>query len=94
VGVATVLSLIERGGMCREIVLVDRTPERANGVATDRSDPQGRLRLLETNAQVYAQIVPKVVAAAPRAALMVVTDPLADLTAASPATTGSSPPGP
>ncbi|HZA82420.1 MAG TPA: hypothetical protein VFC13_13270, partial [Actinomycetes bacterium] len=24
-----------RGGMCREIVLVDRTPERANGVATD-----------------------------------------------------------
>jgi L-lactate dehydrogenase len=86
VGVATVLSLIERGGMCREIVLVDRTP--------DRSDPQGRLRLLETNAQVYAQIVPKVVAAAPRAALMVVTDPLADLTAASPATTGSSPPGP
>jgi L-lactate dehydrogenase len=83
-----VLSLIERGGMCREIVLVDRTPKRANGVATDRSDPQGRLRLLETNAQVYAQIVPKVVAAAPRAVLMVVTDPLADLTAASPATTG------
>jgi malate/lactate dehydrogenase len=40
VGVATVLSLIERGGMCREIVLVDRTPERANGVATDRSDPK------------------------------------------------------
>jgi L-lactate dehydrogenase len=59
VGVATVLSLIERGGMCREIVLVDRTPKRANGVATDRSDPQGRLRLLETNAQVYAQIVPR-----------------------------------
>jgi L-lactate dehydrogenase len=67
---------------------------RANGVATDRSDPQGRLRLLGTNAQVYAQIVPKVVAAAPRAVLMVVTDPPADLTAASPATTGSSPPGP
>ena len=35
VGAATVLSLIERGGMCREIVLVDRTPARANGVATD-----------------------------------------------------------
>ena len=34
-GAATVLSLIERGGMCREIVVVDRTPERANGVATD-----------------------------------------------------------
>jgi L-lactate dehydrogenase len=55
---------------------------RAGG-ATDRSDPQGRLRLLDTNAQVYADIVPKVVAAAPRAVLMVVTDPpdpLADLT--------------
>jgi DNA-binding SARP family transcriptional activator len=35
VGAATVLSLIERGGMCREIVVVDRTPERATGVATD-----------------------------------------------------------
>jgi len=35
VGAATVLSLIERGGMCREIVVVDRTTERANGVATD-----------------------------------------------------------
>src|SRR6266511_2721891 len=83
VGAATVLSLIERGGMCREIVLVDRTPERANGGATDRSDPQGRLRLLDTNAKVYAQIVPQVASVAPEAVLMVVTDPpdpLADLT--------------
>ena len=36
VGAATALSLIERGGMCRErVVLVDRVRERANGVATD-----------------------------------------------------------
>ena len=35
VGAATALSLIERGGMCRELVLVDRTTARANGVATD-----------------------------------------------------------
>jgi L-lactate dehydrogenase len=34
VGAATVLSLIERGGMWREIVVVDLTPERANGVAS------------------------------------------------------------
>jgi L-lactate dehydrogenase len=125
VGAATALSLIERGAMCRELILVDRTTERAKGVATDlryatplsptvevraggydalgdaalviitagvneksggatdRSDPQGRRRLLDTNAKVYADIVPKVVAAAPRAVLMVVTDPpdpLADLT--------------
>jgi len=111
--------------MCRQLVLVDRTTERANGVATDlryaaplsptvevragsygaltdaalviitagvnekaggatdRSDPQGRRRLLDTNAKVYAEIVPKVVAVAPQAVLMVVTDPpdpLADLT--------------
>ena len=125
VGAATVLSLIERGGMCREIVLVDRTAARAAGVAadmrygaplspvvdvraggyqdlvdaavvvitagvnekaggaTDRSDTQGRLRLLDTNAKVYADIVPRVVSVAPQAVLMVVTDPpdpLADLT--------------
>ena len=125
VGAATVLSLIERGGMCREIVAVDRNTRRADGVAADmryatplsptvevraggydaladadlvvitagvnekaggatnRSDPQGRLRLLETNAKVYADIVPRVVAVAPQAVLMVVTDPpdpLADLT--------------
>jgi L-lactate dehydrogenase len=125
VGAATALSLIERGGMCRELVVVDRTTGRANGVATDlryatplsatvevraggydaltdaalviitagvneqaggatdRSDPQGRLRLLDTNATVYGDIVPKIVAVAPQAVLMVVTDPpdpLADLT--------------
>jgi L-lactate dehydrogenase len=125
VGAATVLSLIERGGTCREIVLVDRAADRAAGVAadmryaaplspvvdvraggyqdlvdaalvvitaganekaggaTDRSDAQGRLRLLDTNARVYADIVPRVVSVAPQAVLMVVTDPpdpLADLT--------------
>ena len=125
VGSATALSLLERGGMCRELVLVDRSMERANGVATDmryatplvptvdvragdydaltdaalviitagvneeaggatdRSDPQGRLRLLDTNAEVYADVVPRIMAVAPQAVLMVVTDPpdpLADLT--------------
>jgi L-lactate dehydrogenase len=125
VGAATVLSLIERGGTCREIVLVDRAADRAAGVAadmryaaplspvvdvraggyqdlvdaalvvitaganekaggaTDRSDAQGRLRLLDTNAKVYADVMPRVVSVAPQAVLMVVTDlpdPLADLT--------------
>lgn len=125
VGSATALSLVERGGSRREIVLIDRDTARADGVAadlryaaplsprvdlrsggyddlagaavvvitagvnekaggaTDRSDPKGRLRLLETNARVFADIVPRVVAVAPEAVLMVVTDPpdpLADLT--------------
>src|SRR3984893_4935897 len=56
--------------------------ERAGG-ATDRSDPSGRLRLLDTNATVYRDIVPRVVEAAPEAMILVVTDPpdpLADLT--------------
>src|SRR6202158_5468776 len=56
--------------------------ERAGG-ATDRGDPTGRLRLLETNAKVYKDIVPRLVKAAPEPVILVVTDPpdpLADLT--------------
>jgi len=55
--------------------------ERTGG-ATDRSDPAGRLKLLDTNAGVYRDIIPKVVAVAPQALILVVTDPpdpLADL---------------
>jgi L-lactate dehydrogenase len=125
VGAATVLSLIERGGTFRELVVLDRDRKRAEGVATDmryatplsptvdiragdydalagaglviitagvnekaggatdRADPEGRRRLLDTNAGVYRDVVPKVMAVAPDAVLMVVTDPpdpLADLT--------------
>jgi L-lactate dehydrogenase len=66
-----------------QLVILTAGVNEKTGGATDRSDPQGRLRLLDTNAQVYREIVPKVVHAAPRAVLMVVTDPpdpLADLT--------------
>src|SRR5271169_4873084 len=48
--------------------------EKAGG-ATDRGDPQGRLRLLDKNAEVYRDVVPQIVAAAPDAVLLVVTDP-------------------
>ncbi len=126
VGAATSLALIERG-VCRELILIDKSAARARGVAldmsygaplspavdvnvggydalldaqlviltaglnekaggaTDRSDRQGRLRLLDANAEVYREIVPQVVKFAPQAVLMVVTDPpdpLADLTRA------------
>ena len=125
VGSATLLSLVERGGMCREVVLIDRDTARADGVAADmrcatplsptvdvrsgdyadladaavvvitagvnelaggatrRSDQHGRLGLLKANARIYADILPRLIAAAPDAVLMVVTDPpdpLADLT--------------
>ena len=55
--------------------------EKAGG-ATERSDPAGRLKLLDVNAGVYRDIVPKIVAVAPEALILVVTDPpdpLADL---------------
>jgi L-lactate dehydrogenase len=45
------------------------------GGATDRSDPSGRLRLLETNAEVYREIVPQITAVAPESVVLVVTDP-------------------
>jgi L-lactate dehydrogenase len=45
------------------------------GGATDRSDPAGRLRLLEANVKVYQDIVPKLVKAAPQAVILVATDP-------------------
>jgi L-lactate dehydrogenase len=48
--------------------------EKAGG-ATDRSDRQGRLRLLDQNVAVYRDVVPQIVAAAPDAVLLVVTDP-------------------
>jgi L-lactate dehydrogenase len=52
------------------------------GGATDRSDPQGRLRLLDKNADIYRELVPRVVHPAPQAVILVVTDPpdlLADI---------------
>jgi L-lactate dehydrogenase len=55
--------------------------EKAGG-ATDRNDPIGRLRLLESNVKVFEDIVPRIVEAAPQAVLLVATDPpepLADI---------------
>jgi L-lactate dehydrogenase len=65
-----------------EVVLITSGVNEKTGGATDRNDPQGRLRLLEKNAQIYRDIVPDIVSAAPRAVLLVVTDPpdpLADI---------------
>src|SRR5207244_1419177 len=66
----------------RLLVITAGINEKAGG-ATDRNDPAGRLKLLRTNADVYRDIVPRIVAVAPEALLLVVTDPpdpLADLT--------------
>jgi L-lactate dehydrogenase len=58
-----------------EVVLITSGVNEKTGGATDRNDPQGRLRLLDKNARIYRDIVPGIVNAAPRAVLLVVTDP-------------------
>jgi L-lactate dehydrogenase len=65
------------------VVLICAGVNEKSGGAADRADGRGRLRLLDTNAVIYRDIVPRIVAAAPDAVLVVVTDPpdpLADLT--------------
>ncbi len=65
-----------------ELVMITAGINEKDGGATDRSDPRGRLRLLEKNAEIYRDIVPKIVQAAPRAVILAVTDPpdpLADI---------------
>ncbi|MGC1777232.1 MAG: NAD(P)-binding domain-containing protein [Xanthobacteraceae bacterium] len=57
------------------VVMITSGVNEKTGGATDRSDPKGRLRLLDKNAAVYRDIVPRMVHAAPEAVLLVVTDP-------------------
>jgi L-lactate dehydrogenase len=57
------------------LVMITSGVNERTGGATDRSDPQGRLRLLAQNAGVYREVVPRIVEAAPDAVLLVVTDP-------------------
>jgi L-lactate dehydrogenase len=66
-----------------DLVMITAGVNEKNGGATDKSDPEGRLRLLDVNVPVYREVVPEVARTAPDAVLMVVTDPpdpLADLT--------------
>jgi L-lactate dehydrogenase len=57
------------------IVLITAGVNEKTGGATDRNDPQGRLKLLDKNAEIYRDIVPRIVQAEPNAVLLVVTDP-------------------
>jgi L-lactate dehydrogenase len=64
------------------VVLICAGVNEKAGGATDRGDPRGRLKLLDRNASIYSDVVPRIVAAAPEAVLVAVTDPpdpLADL---------------
>src|SRR6202140_1164001 len=63
------------------VMITPGVNEKAGG-ATGRTDPAGRLRLLDKNVEVYRDILPQVFGVAPNAVVLVVTDPpdpLADL---------------
>jgi L-lactate dehydrogenase len=64
------------------VVMITAGVNEKRGGATDRGDPLGRLRLLDKNAAIYRDVVPRILRAAPEAVLLVVTDPpdpLADI---------------
>lgn len=64
------------------LVMLTAGINEKDGGATDRSDPEGRLKLLARNADVFRDIVPRIAAGAPDTTLLVVTDPpdpLADI---------------
>jgi L-lactate dehydrogenase len=56
------------------VIVTAGVNEKAGG-ATDRNDAAGRLRLLGPNIKVYEDIIPRIVTAAPRAVVLVATDP-------------------
>jgi L-lactate dehydrogenase len=57
------------------VVMITAGVNEKGGGATDRSDPVGRLRLLESNTEVFQEVVPKIDQFAPGALILVVTDP-------------------
>jgi L-lactate dehydrogenase len=57
------------------VVMITAGVNEKAGGATDRSDPLGRLRLLESNAAIFQEIVPQIHNFAPDALILVVTDP-------------------
>ena len=57
------------------LVMITAGVNEKTGGATDRNDPAGRLRLLETNPMVYESIVSQLQAVALQALVLVVTDP-------------------
>jgi len=59
---------------CHLIIITAGINEKTGG-ATDRNDAKGRLKLLATNAKIYAEIVPQIITTTPHALILVATDP-------------------
>ena len=62
-----------------DVVMLTAGVNEKTGGATDRKDPEGRLRLPDNNTEVFGEIVPRIHAAAPETLILVVTDPLTPL---------------
>ena len=58
-----------------ELVIISAGINEKSGGAIDRSDPAGRLKLLETNVGVYRDVLPRLSQVAPDALVLVLTDP-------------------
>ncbi len=58
-----------------ELVMLTAGVNEKSGGATDRKDPEGRLRLLDKNTEIFREIVPRIHAAAPQTLVLVITDP-------------------
>jgi len=58
-----------------EVVIISAGINEKSGGAADRSDPAGRLRLLDANVAVYREILPRLSAVVPDALVLVLTDP-------------------
>lgn len=63
-----------------DLIMITLGVNEQSGGATDPDDPRGRLRLLDANAAIYREVIPQIVAAAPEAMLLIVTDPPDPLT--------------
>jgi L-lactate dehydrogenase len=64
------------------LIMITSGVNEKSGGATDRKDPSGRLKLLDTNVAVYNEILPQLFQTAAEAVILVLTDPpdpLADL---------------
>jgi L-lactate dehydrogenase len=66
-----------------DVVMVTVGVNEKTGGATDRTDPKGRLRLLDKNADIFRDVIPRVTRGAGRQALILTVsdppDPLNDL---------------
>jgi L-lactate dehydrogenase len=57
------------------LVMITAGINEKDGGATNRNDPAGRLKLLESNVGIYRQILPEIFRTVPDAVILVVTDP-------------------